>query len=96
MSISKQQILNLMDGFARLLGQPLDAAEVRSGWTAGAQRAISDLLVELRTRVISDAALPGISLSRGLDAWGVEGGFLAEKAAELSNSLREYSKSSRL
>jgi hypothetical protein len=93
MTISKHTILLLIDRVSSVLNQPLSALEIQSGWTTEAQSAFLKLIAELRAKVENDAIIPNLSLSRGLDSWGVTGGQLVEIAAELSNSLRDYSRS---
>jgi hypothetical protein len=95
MSLPKPDMLRLLDEFARLLSRPLDADELRAGWTPEAQAAIGKLVADLRARVAADAPIPDVSLSRGLDSWGVGDGPLSELAARLSNALRDYAQKTR-
>lgn len=88
--IDRLALLAQLDRFAARLAAPLAPADLREGWSPAAQAAYVRLLADLRTQLTNDAALPSLSLSRGLDAWGVGGGDLAEAAAELSNALREF------
>ena len=76
-----------------ILAQPLSPEESASGWTPEAKGAMHKLLVELKGKVQAAQPLPKLSLSRGLDHWGVVDGALLERMAELSNELRKHSQS---
>lgn len=89
--ITKLNLIKLIDDFSRQLSQPLPLVELQNGWTPEAQQAMSTLIRDLRARLATDDAIPDVSLSRGLDSWGVTGGSMAEAAAVLSNTLRELS-----
>lgn len=87
----KNQLLNELDDLIAKLEQPLPPAELANGWTPQSQAAILSLLRNVRENVRQDGALPELSIGRGLDHWGVEGGPMFEKACAVSNLLREFS-----
>jgi hypothetical protein len=70
------------------LSSPPSASEIRDGWTAKSKVAMKDLLVDLLAKFRSGQSLPPLSISRGMDTWGVTGGDLFEEAAKISNELR--------
>ena len=70
------------------LSLPLSKAEMRDGWTAKSKKAIKDLLEDLLARLKSGQPLPAVSISRGMDSWGITGGDILEEGARISNQLR--------
>ena len=44
---------------------------------------------DLRLKVIAGETLPYLGIVRGLDHWGIGGGELFQKAAEVDHELRE-------
>lgn len=90
--ISKSELEARIDVLLSALAAPLSAADERDGWTPAAREAFQRMLTEIQRALASKEDVPDVSLSRGLDSWGVVGGELSERAAELSNALREYRK----
>ena len=82
------QLIAMIDALLTRTQMPLTAAEIRDGWTEGAQRAAVKFLENLRTQVVSEEQLPQMNLARALDSWGVVSGELLDSFAELSNALR--------
>jgi len=70
------------------LSLPPSEKEARDGWTAKGKKAIKDLLENLLLKLQSDQPLPPVSISRGMDSWGVTGGDILEEGAKISNQLR--------
>ncbi len=86
----KTQLLNELDGLIATLEVPLSSEELANGWTAQSQAAILSLLQNIRDSVRQDDVLPELSIGRGLDHWGIEGGPVFETACTVSNRLREF------
>jgi hypothetical protein len=73
-----------------VLSAPLSESERANGWTLESQQATLQLLGEIMTALRENRDLPAhLSLGRGLDHWGVEGGPLFEKTCAVSNHLRQ-------
>ena len=87
---TKLELIEALRDFVRELEQPLTQDELKNGWTSAAQQAFTQLTNELIKKVENNEPLPKLSISRGLDSWGVTDGALVEFAAILSNALREF------
>lgn len=87
---TKFELIKALNAFAGELRSPLSVDELRNGWTTGAQRALLELIQDIKGKLENEQALPDLSISRGLDSWGVTGGAMAEAAAVLSNLIREF------
>lgn len=87
---TKPELQRLLDDLAQRLSQTLSPVDTQNGWTVDAQQAIGLLIADLRVKLATGKELPHISLSRGLDSWGILGGDLAEATAVLSNAMREF------
>ncbi|MDI1261220.1 hypothetical protein [Aquabacterium sp.] len=87
---TKLELLEALRAFAHELEHPLTQGELKNGWTSAAQQAFTQLTNELIRKIENNEPLPKLSLSRGLDSWGVTDGALVEAAAIISNALREF------
>jgi hypothetical protein len=90
---NRATIIDRLDRMIARLSKPLLPSDVRDGWSEEARKAILEVLEELRARLLNDqpltAAEKELSISRGMDSWGVVSGDLLEEGAEISNQLRE-------
>ena len=71
------------------LSKPVSSAEVSDGWTKESKNAIRTYFLGLQSALQSGDALPPLEVVRALDHWGVIDGPLLEKAARISNFLRQ-------
>lgn len=76
---------------ARLSGS-LTSVDCDDGWTEEARDAILALLRRLQNDLRNDIQVDEVpeyrSMARGLDHWGIEGGEIMERVAELSQAVR--------
>jgi hypothetical protein len=70
------------------LSLPLRPEEVAHGWSEPSQAAMLKFFEDLRQRVIAGEQLGYLGIVRGLDHWGISGGELFRKAAEVDHELR--------
>jgi hypothetical protein len=84
----KNEIIIKIDDIVGELSHPLSLQEADEGWTEKSKTAIGVFFKELRSNILSGGPLPPLSIARGLDHWGVVNGELLEKAAVISNQLR--------
>jgi len=87
--MKRQEIIQAIEELKAALTAPLPGEELANGWTPKSQEATLALLHEIEEALPAKRELPSLSIGRGLDHWGVEGGPLFEMACELSNCLRE-------
>lgn len=78
-----------MKNLIEALSLPVSEKEASDGWSGKSKAAIKAWLVETLAKVSKGEPIPEVSLSRGLDFWGVHDGFLLKEITELSNELRE-------
>jgi hypothetical protein len=74
------------------LSLPLEPEEVSHGWSEHSQTAMLKFFEDLRQRVIAGEQLSYLGIVRGLDHWGINGGELFRKAAEVDQQLRTVGK----
>jgi hypothetical protein len=90
---NRATIIDRIDRMIARLSSPLLPSDIRDGWSEESRKAILEVLNKLRTRLRSDEPLTEaekqLSLSRGMDTWGITGGDLLEEGAEISNQLRD-------
>ena len=86
---NRDQILTEVESLIGDLAAPLSQSEIAFGWTLESQNATLKLLNEIRAALVERRPIEKLSIGRGLDHWGVEGGQLLENACKLSNHLRE-------
>jgi hypothetical protein len=85
-----QHIVAAIDDLIEKLSGPLTGNEVANGWSERSQKAMLEFFQDLRLKLMSDdESLLYFSIVRGLDHWGVSGGELFQKAAEVDRELRE-------
>jgi len=89
--INQSELASLLKAFILDLERPLGSSEIANGWTSKAQQATLHLTRDIHTKLLAGEPLPDVSLSRGLDSWGVQSGDMCEAAAKLSNAIRQYS-----
>lgn len=90
---NRATIIDRLDRMIARLSKALVPSDIHHGWSEESRKAILEVLQELRTRLLSDEPLTEaekqLSISRGMDTWGITGGDLLEEGAEISNQLRE-------
>jgi hypothetical protein len=90
---NRVRIIGRLDRMIARLSKPLSPSDIRDGWSEQSRKAISEVLEELRARLLTDEPLTEaekqLSISRGMDTWGIVSGDLLEEGAEISNQLRE-------
>jgi len=90
---NRTTVIDRLDRMIARLSKPLLPSDIRDGWSEDGRKAILEVLERLRTRLQSDEPLTEaekrLSISRGMDTWGVLAGDLLEEGAEVSNQLRE-------
>jgi len=86
---NRDKILTEVESLIGELAAPLSQSEISFGWTPESQNATLKLLNEIRAALVDRRPIEKLSIGRGLDHWGVEGGRLLESACKLSNNLRE-------
>lgn len=79
----------MIDDLIESLSLPLSSDDVRHGWSEPSQTAMLRFFEDLRLRVAADENLPYLGILRGLDHWGVIGGALFHKVAEIDYELRQ-------
>jgi len=91
--LTKSKLLSRIEAIAKKLADPLSASERADGWSETSRMAMLDYFKELHRRLELDQALTpaDLSITRGMDHWGITGGALLDEAAELSCRLREFS-----
>lgn len=87
--MTRDEVLKEICELDSAMSAPLSEAELANGWTPRSQQATLALLREIAGALRTGGNLPGLSMGRGLDHWGIEGGELFEKACKLSNHLRQ-------
>jgi len=70
------------------LGAPVSTSESADGWSPESKIAIKAYFENLKQALQAGRALPPLDVCRGMDHWGVIGGPILEKAAQISNELR--------
>jgi hypothetical protein len=71
------------------LSQPFPSAAGCDGWTEQSWQKWRSFFEEARKKISSRQPIPDASITRAMDFDGVTGGVLLEKAARVSNQLRE-------
>ena len=75
------------------LSKPLSPTDLAHGWSEQRRIAMLDLFDELRRRLESPEPLPEkfkeLSISRGMDSWGITGGDLLDEATAISLGLAD-------
>jgi hypothetical protein len=84
----KSNVLDEVRFMIAALSEPVSVSEIDEGWTAESKAANKEFFMRLKSMLESGHPLPLMSISRSLDHWGVIGGPLLEKAAQISNLLR--------
>lgn len=86
--MSDQILIDKIDDIVEMLSCPVSISEAADGWTSESKKAVTVFLVELKNKIQSGETLPPMNISRSLDHWGVVGGDILERTAQLSNELR--------
>jgi hypothetical protein len=89
MESSRTHICQLLDQLVAALSASLTEAARADGWTEAVQAKWLHVFQDMRTSVGSGHALAEASISRALDHDGVIAGPVLEKAAMLSNLVRQ-------
>ena len=75
------------------LSKPLPQSEIDNGWSDEARQALRQTFEDLRKRLLSAEPLTDdekrLSLSRGMDTWGITGGDLMAEADTIDMLIRE-------
>ncbi|HYL99547.1 MAG TPA: hypothetical protein VEZ90_11385 [Blastocatellia bacterium] len=75
------------------LSSGLQPDDIANGWSDQSRTAMTQLFERLRSRLQSPEPLSEedkrLSISRGMDSWGITGGDLLEEGAEISCELAE-------
>ncbi len=89
LSEKKKQLISEIDDMLKGLQSPLSKSEIDCGWTVECQLAMKKMFIDIQEKLKNEQELPTVFIAKGLDHWGVSGGQLFEKAATISNHLRE-------
>jgi hypothetical protein len=87
-----QHLVTAIDDLIEKLSRRLDADELLHGWSEPSQQAMLKSFQDLRVRLEAGERVPYLSIVRGLDHWGISGGELFQKAAQVDHELREQPK----
>jgi hypothetical protein len=92
----RTQLLQSIDELVALLSIDLPDGEVQHGWSNESRDAIREALQEMRADVAARKDVGRMpdwaGVARGLDAWGIDGGALAEKAYALVSLAKDCSR----
>ncbi len=77
-----------IEALIQKLSLPPSAVEIRQGWNEKSKIAMKNLLDDLLSKLRAGLPLPPVSISRGMDTWGVTSGEILEEGAAISNQLR--------
>jgi hypothetical protein len=86
--MNSRTVEDRIDQMIQVLSAPLTAKEIADGWTEKSKAAMLEFFEKLRDSIRSGDKLPPLSISRGMDFWGITGGDLLEEGAVISNELR--------
>ena len=81
-------LLLMIDEIVEKLSGPLPSEELMNGWTEESRRAMSDFFKDLQSKLSNKETVPYLGIVRGLDHWGVFGGELFRRVAEIDHKLR--------
>jgi hypothetical protein len=84
-----QNLITKIDELIEGLSVPLRPDELAHGWSEPSQSAMLNFFEDLRLKVTAGEQLPYLAILRGLDHWGISGGELFRKVAEVDYELRE-------
>ncbi|MCX5658804.1 MAG: hypothetical protein NTW19_03670 [Planctomycetota bacterium] len=87
--MKRHEIILEVEELVAALAAPLPELELANGWSAACQTATRSLLQGIAEDLRTRKRIPHMTIGRGLDHWGVEGGPLFERACVISNHLRE-------
>ncbi|HLO65320.1 MAG TPA: hypothetical protein VK165_20345 [Azonexus sp.] len=83
-----QTLEEMIDEVIIDLSNPVSALESVDGWTTESKHAMKIFFEDIKKKLRSNDELPPLFISKGLDHWGVVGGQILEKSAQISNELR--------
>jgi hypothetical protein len=84
----KESLASKVNSLIDSLLNPLSPNEISNGWSEARQTAIRSSLDDLRTKLLRNERIPYFGIVRALDHWGITGGDLFQKAAEIDYGLR--------
>lgn len=87
--INEALVKKEVDEMLIMLSKPLSNAELANGWSVDCQKAMFKLFDDIKKRLELSQDHPPLFIARGLDQWGVTRGEMLEKAAKISNMIRE-------
>jgi hypothetical protein len=89
----RTQLIQRIDRVLDRLARGLRPADIANGWSEKSRAAMTDLFQRIKDALASSEPLPkdirNVSISRGMDSWGITGGDLLEEGAEISCELAE-------
>lgn len=87
-----QSLIPTIEDLIQKLSTPLQPDELAHGWSESSQKAMLEFFEDLREKVLAGETLPYLGIVRGLDHWGISGGQLFQKAAEVDHELRQLTR----
>ncbi len=87
--MTQETLLQEIDSMIQALSSPLPTSEIKEGWTPESQAAMLQFFQDLKAKILKEETLPYLSISRGMDFWGITGGKLIDKAAFISVELNK-------
>lgn len=69
------------------LEKPLAESELKGGWTEASRAAMQTMFRNIEAK-LAQGEVPALNIPRGMDTWGITGGHLLQKGAEISVGLR--------
>ncbi len=89
---SRGEIVKRVDDAIRQLSRPLGGLELASGWTEPGRIAMLRFFELLREDLINDVDVRSkpqyLSITRGMDHWGVVDGEILRQAGEISAKIK--------
>ena len=97
MPLSQSKVIEMMDKLIEILSQRLPEIEHVHGWSERSRINYHNYFIRLRKEVISEEAIDhthfsNLSIPRSMDHWGINGGDIMERAATISELIRNNHK----
>ncbi|HEY6330933.1 MAG TPA: hypothetical protein VI756_16495 [Blastocatellia bacterium] len=90
---NRKQLIERIDRVLDRLSQGLRQSDIANGWSEKSRAAMIELFQRVKDALASPEPLSkdirNLSISRGMDSWGITGGDLLEEGAEISCELAE-------
>ena len=90
--ITRDEIANRLENLIGQLSKELPPTEIQNGWTEDSRQAMLKFFQRLHSDLASGVVVSSkteyVTISRGMDHWGITGGELLEEAAKISFAIK--------